>query len=70
MRAMILALIIALLPYQIKLNYMNDTKIICSTKDCNEEAFVSLCSKHYNEIIQKNIEEEKVHEDHIMEKIA
>lgn len=44
-----------------------DPKLTCSVDRCDEIPFIALCTQHYNEIIQKNIEEEKIHEDHIIE---
>jgi len=46
---------------------VSDPKLICSTDGCDEVPFIALCLQHYNEVIQKNVAEEKVHEDHIIE---
>jgi len=47
-----------------------EEKLECSTDNCKEVPFICLYMEHYNEIIQKNIQEEKQHEDHILEPIA
>lgn len=49
---------------------MLEQEISCSTPGCLEPAFICQCIKHHNELIQKNIAEEKQHEDHILEPIA
>lgn len=46
---------------------ITDPKLTCSTDGCDEVPFIALCLEHYNEVIQKNVAEEKVHEDHVME---
>lgn len=56
MKALILAIILALLPYQI--SYMpNQMKPKCSV--CGHKADVSFCVKHYELELSKNIKETK-----------
>ena len=46
---------------------VSDHKLTCSNDRCDEAPFICLCTEHYNEIIQNNVEQEKIHEDHIIE---
>lgn len=47
-----------------------DLPLTCSIKGCNKVPAGCFCLQHYNEKIQRNVAEEKVHEDHILEPIA
>ncbi len=49
---------------------IQDQELACSVIGCTEPVFVSHCLQHHNEIIQKNIEQEKLHEDSIIEQAA
>jgi len=58
MKAMILAIIIALLPYQLQLKNMpHQIKPKCVV--CGHKADVSFCLKHYESEVSKNIREAK-----------